>query len=175
MEVFLVLGGLLAFIVGARAFQERATQRTKNLQARQEQSHAPAGQIVASRQSEATNGFDSYITPHVAQFLFVLLIVASILGGIFVIAASDGEGGIIAMGIGIMLLGPLVARLLTEGAVVVFQIHSTLTRIDAKLGRLGSIAEHETLSEQHDRQLQREASEMQTRPSGALPHDAPHS
>lgn len=121
------------------------------------------------------NGFGGFITPALAQIMFALLLTTSIFGGIYLISVSYGEPTIVAMGIGIMLLGPLVARLLAEGAVVVFQIHSTLNSIDAKLGRLESVAELETLRAQHDRQLQPGASEMQTRPSDAPPQDAPHS
>lgn len=92
-----------------------------------------------SQKSNSLADFFSFkilITPLLVKIIFVLMIVIGFIHGITVIILGinaiklNGPGGIIIIiGIAIIVLTPVVARLLCELFIVVFSIHNSLKDI----------------------------------------------
>lgn len=81
--------------------------------------------------------FRKMITPIIIQILFWILLVASVLSGLFMIfrgATADFGGGMTVLrGIIVLLLGPLFVRVYTELLIILFRMNQTLTEISDQL------------------------------------------
>jgi hypothetical protein len=78
------------------------------------------------------------VTPAIIEVVFWVSGGISFVGGLVQVvsglSASFGGGRDVLVGLLIMLLGPLVARVCCEVVVVLFRIHSALQCIEAALG-----------------------------------------
>ena len=72
--------------------------------------------------------FRRMITPVLIQILFCVGVVASVAGGIGMVAVGSGADEVIG-GILVIVLVPLLLRIWTEFVVVAFRINETLTDI----------------------------------------------
>jgi hypothetical protein len=79
--------------------------------------------------------FKKMITPTIIQIVFWVLVVACVLGGIVQILrgieyyTSRGDIGFLIAGFGVMLGGPIAARVYCEILLVAFSINDTLMEI----------------------------------------------
>ena len=84
--------------------------------------------------------FKKMITPVIIKVLFWLGILGCIIAGIFQIVMGStmelGFGGeLVFMGIGYIVLGPIVVRIYCELLIILFSINDTLTDIKKQLNR----------------------------------------
>ena len=83
--------------------------------------------------------FQKMITPVIIKFLFWLGILGCIIAGILLIVmGSIWEGldvELVFMGIGYIVLGPIVVRIYCELLIILFSINDTLTDIRKQLNR----------------------------------------
>ena len=82
--------------------------------------------------------FQKMITPVIIQFLFWLGILGCIIAGILliVIGIVEGfDGELVFMGIGYIVLGPIVVRIYCELLIILFSINDTLADIKKQLNR----------------------------------------
>ncbi len=77
--------------------------------------------------------FRRMLRPWLIQVLFWLAMFASVLGGVVLIGlgARDHRASEALVGVGSLLLGPLVVRVYAELLIVVFRINETLTDLRA--------------------------------------------
>jgi len=69
------------------------------------------------------------ITPILIQFLFWLAVIASVIVGIGIMALGSGEVLAVAMGLALIILGPIVIRIWAEILMVIFRINDHLRQI----------------------------------------------
>lgn len=82
--------------------------------------------------------FRTMITPLLIQLLFWIGVVTCVVVGIMIVVHADqyrDEGLRVMMGIGWVLLGPVVVRLYCEWMILGFRINATLTDIRNELLR----------------------------------------
>ena len=83
--------------------------------------------------------FQKMITPVIIQFLFWLGILGCIIAGILLIVMGTIWEGLdvelVFMGIGYIVLGPIVVRIYCELLIILFSINDTLTDIKKQLNR----------------------------------------
>lgn len=82
--------------------------------------------------------FQKMITPVIIKLLFWLGILGCIIAGILQIVIGIMEGfdrELVFMGIGYIVLGPIVVRIYCELLIVLFSINDTLTDIRKQLNR----------------------------------------
>jgi hypothetical protein len=81
--------------------------------------------------------FETMITPVLIQILFWLGAVVSIVIGImaFAFGASDNHQNV-AIGLGFIILGPIVLRIYAEILIIVFRINDHLRHIDHNTQRV---------------------------------------
>ena len=81
--------------------------------------------------------FHKMITPAVITVLFWIGIAAVVIGGIvmIVMGATKPDIGLVVMGLGYVILGPIGVRIYCEMLVVLFRINNTLTEIKNLLSR----------------------------------------
>ena len=72
--------------------------------------------------------FRRKVTPVIIQILYWILTLAAIVAGVVMMLSSE-EGEAKAIGLGVLLIGPLVLRVYAEMLMVVFRINETLTEI----------------------------------------------
>jgi hypothetical protein len=73
--------------------------------------------------------FETMITPILIQFLFWLAVIASVIVGIGIMALGSGEVLAVAMGLALIILGPIVIRIWAEILMVIFRINDHLRQI----------------------------------------------
>jgi hypothetical protein len=71
--------------------------------------------------------FEVMITPVLIQILFWIAVTATVIAGIVMIVSR--EGPLIAAGILVIILGPVVARIYAEILIVLFKINDHLRQI----------------------------------------------
>jgi len=75
--------------------------------------------------------FKKMVTPIIIQILFWIGVFVSIIMGIILIVgganARYGGGMMVFMGLGTMLIGPILVRIYCELLIVIFSINDTLT------------------------------------------------
>jgi hypothetical protein len=76
--------------------------------------------------------FRRMITPVIIQIIFWLYVAFFVIGG-FVVMFSGSRGSGVLPGIGMVLLGPVVARIFCEILIIMFRMNETLTDIRAAL------------------------------------------
>lgn len=81
--------------------------------------------------------FRRMITPMIIQAIFWIGVIACIIGGIVFIAVegNQDEGSMIAIGIALILVGPVVVRLWCEFSILFFRINETLTDIKNEISK----------------------------------------
>ena len=72
--------------------------------------------------------FRRMVTPILIQVVYWIVTVVVIVGGLVVLVAAPG-GTERALGLAVLVLGPLVVRVYAEVLLVVFRINETLTDI----------------------------------------------
>ena len=72
--------------------------------------------------------FRRMVTPILIQVVYWIVTVVVIVGGLVVLVAAPG-GTERALGLAVLVLGPLVVRVYAEVLLVVFRINDTLTDI----------------------------------------------
>ena len=72
--------------------------------------------------------FRRMVTPILIQVVYWIVTVVVIVGGLVVLVAAP-EGTERALGLAVLVLGPLVVRVYAEVLLVVFRINETLTDI----------------------------------------------
>ena len=72
--------------------------------------------------------FRRMVTPILIQVVYWIVTVVMIVGGLVVLVAAPG-GTERALGLAVLVLGPLVVRVYAEVLLVVFRINETLTDI----------------------------------------------
>lgn len=81
--------------------------------------------------------FRKMITPILIQILFWILLVVSVLAGLFDIfrgaTADIGGGALVLRGIVLLVLGPIFIRVYTELLIILFRMNKTLTEIQEQL------------------------------------------
>jgi hypothetical protein len=81
--------------------------------------------------------FRRMITPVIIQVLFWIGVAIAVIAGLVTMVTSFGRfaGGFLQFlsGLGILILGPIAARVLAEALIVYFRINETLTDIRATL------------------------------------------
>jgi hypothetical protein len=75
-------------------------------------------------------GFKKMITPVLIQMLFWLGVLMCVIGG-FAFMLRGGVG--LFIGIGYIILGPVVVRVYCELLIVIFNIHDTLKELNSKV------------------------------------------
>ena len=78
--------------------------------------------------------FRRMVTPILIQVVYWIVTVVVIVGGLVVLVAAPG-GTERALGLAVLVLGPLVVRVYAEVLLVVFRINETLTDIRNMKGR----------------------------------------
>jgi hypothetical protein len=76
--------------------------------------------------------FRRMLAPIVIQVLFILASLGSIIGGIAILmhgAVYSQPATTTWLGVGFLLLGPILVRLYAEAVIVIFRINETLTDI----------------------------------------------
>lgn len=76
--------------------------------------------------------FQRLITPIVIQIAFWVGVLLSIAFCILLMLAGE-----FLKGIGVLIVGPIIARFITEAAIVVYRINTTLTEIKQFLTKAG--------------------------------------
>jgi hypothetical protein len=78
--------------------------------------------------------FETMITPILIQLLFWLAVVVSLVAGIAMIRSSEEHG--VGVGVAVIILGPIVARIYAEILMVVFRINDHLRQIQHNTQRV---------------------------------------
>ncbi len=71
--------------------------------------------------------FRRMVTPVIIQILYWILTLAAIVAGVVLLSREEGDAK--AVGLGVLVMGPLVLRIYAEMLLVVFRINETLTEI----------------------------------------------
>jgi Domain of unknown function (DUF4282) len=84
--------------------------------------------------------FRKMITPGIIQFIFWCEVIASIAVALYLFTSGDSEGFALPlspklMGVLILVLGPLLARIYCELLIVLFRIYESLRAIERNTAR----------------------------------------
>jgi len=78
--------------------------------------------------------FETMITPVLIQILFWLAVIVSLVAGIGI--ARSGEEHGVGVGVAVIILGPIVARIYAEILIVIFRINDHLRQIQHNTQRM---------------------------------------
>ncbi len=75
--------------------------------------------------------FDTWLAPKLILLAYWIMLVGCVTGGLAIIIAGSSSYGVNTSGLGWVLLifGPLVVRILCEGAMLLFKINDNLQQI----------------------------------------------
>jgi len=81
--------------------------------------------------------FRRMITPVIIQGIFCIGVVVCITGGLLLVGAGVDveQPGLILLGVGLILVGPIAIRLYCELAILFFRMNETLTDIKNHIGK----------------------------------------
>jgi hypothetical protein len=83
--------------------------------------------------------FKSFITPKIVKVVYVIAVVAAVVYGLFILAASGRQGGagfIVGLVLGpvVALVGVILARIYLEVVLIFFAIQDNTARMAERLG-----------------------------------------
>lgn len=100
------------------------------------QNQPPKNIYATNTQSGGFFSFRTMVSRTLIQFIYILGAFGLSIYGIILIAnatKSHGAGGLVVTGLGILLLGNLVWRIICEAWILLFNIHDVLVSIERKL------------------------------------------